>query len=139
MSEKTKVTLTNAEAVSKNISLALGMLAAKPFGFKLCWNITDVEGAIRMQSNKYNDALKMLYKQHGATGNDRIGYKFDEKDNPVPDACIEDIALLNEQTMDHEMELIELPEKIKDKSGKEVEAHYEPLITITLRKFIKRA
>ena len=144
MSEK--IVLTNAEAMDRRIPIALNMLANKAFGYKLCWAIADITEAVERQSKKYSKATMALFQAHGAKKTQQ-GYAFDQltgdevKDAgkvPMPDVCKDELDKLADETMDHDIPLLELPSKLKGKDGKDIDAEYEPLIFIALRKFIKR-
>lgn len=151
MGERVKITLTNNEVTDRRLGIAISKLAGQSFAYKLAWAITDVQDAVEKQTKKYQNTLKNLFKTHGAKTDNKGNYFFDnetgdaEKDAGkvfMPAACREEIEALGEETMEHELELIELPltRKVKDKDGKEKDEpiEYEPIIFIGMKKFIKR-
>lgn len=139
MSDKVKIQLSNDEAASQTISEAIMLLSQKSFGYKLAWFISDIQDAVKKQSKAYNEGLLNLAKAYGGTPKG-TGYVFDE-DNPVPDEFTVEAQKLGDEVVEHEFELIELPEEItKTVNGKKIteKVSYEPVIFIGLRKFIKR-
>jgi hypothetical protein len=139
------IVLTNAEALDRRIPQALGMVAGRSFGYKLCWAIADITDAIEKQSKKFYAARKALFQAYGAKKDKDNNYYFDQPSDAqeagcvtMPEECVDELEKLLDETMEHDIKQTELPMSKKNKDGTDEPIEYEPLIMIALRKFIKR-